>query len=113
MYSSFLKNLIYFDAISLQFMSSYEIGEIYAVLTLIDFGRTSALCDRHSNQSSISCFPQVKNFVNFFSFILHKVGFDKSWMFKKKLQLQLEVVAICTVILWNKCHTHDNEPNKH
>lgn len=76
-------------------MSSYEIGEIYAVLTLIDFGRTSALCDRHSNQSSISCFPQVKNFVNFFSFILHKVGLDKSWMLKK---WQLEILAIYTVI---------------
>lgn len=43
------------------YVCSYEIGEIYAALTLIDFGPTSALCDHHSNKSTISCYNEVSN----------------------------------------------------
>ncbi|XP_035223093.1 centrosomal protein of 120 kDa-like, partial [Stegodyphus dumicola] len=68
----------------------YEIGEIYAVLTLIDFGRTTSLCDHHSNQSSVSYYPQVHSFIpNFDLPLLRQNGLTQDELLQAALELEL------------------------
>ncbi|GFY71775.1 centrosomal protein of 120 kDa [Trichonephila inaurata madagascariensis] len=68
----------------------YEIGEIYAALTLIDFGPTSALCDHHSNKSSISCYNEVRSYVpNFNVPLLRQNGLTQDELLQAALELEL------------------------
>ncbi|CAL1262116.1 unnamed protein product [Larinioides sclopetarius] len=68
----------------------YEIGEIYAALTLIDFGPTSALCDHHSNKSTISCYNEVRNYVpNFNVPLLRQNGLTQDELLQAALELEL------------------------
>ncbi|XP_054722756.1 centrosomal protein of 120 kDa-like [Uloborus diversus] len=68
----------------------YEIGEIYAAMTLIDFGPTSVLCDRHSNQPNIPCFPQAQNFTPHFEIpLLRQNGLTQDERLQAALELEL------------------------
>ncbi|GIY03061.1 centrosomal protein of 120 kDa [Caerostris darwini] len=68
----------------------YEIGEIYAALTLIDFGPTSALCDHHSNKSTISCYNEIRNYVpNFNVPLLRQNGLTQDELLQAALELEL------------------------
>ncbi|KAG8190315.1 hypothetical protein JTE90_014421 [Oedothorax gibbosus] len=69
----------------------YEIGEIYAALTLIDFGITSSsLCDHRSNQPTVSCYNEVRSFMpNFNVPLLRQNGLTQDELLQAALELEL------------------------
>ncbi|XP_071042399.1 centrosomal protein of 120 kDa, partial [Parasteatoda tepidariorum] len=68
----------------------YEIGEIFASLSLIDFGPTSVLCDHHSSKSSLPCYNEVRSAIPSFTLpIMRQNGLTQDELLQAALEVEL------------------------